>query len=68
MSSGEVINMEKIADDLSIFHTGLWLIPFFSCTRWSKVKVVVGVCAVMGVPLGIGMCFLCAYFMSCQLM
>ena len=28
MSSGEVINMEKIADDLSIFHTGLWLIFF----------------------------------------
>ena len=40
MSSGEVINMEKIADDLSIFHTGLWLILFSPALDGAKVKVV----------------------------
>ena len=39
MSSGEVINMEKIADDLSIFHTGLWLILFFPALDGAKLRL-----------------------------
>ena len=54
-ASAKVINIERSTDDLSIFHTGLWLIFFLGYKNE----------AIYNGKSGGEWNVLCAYFMSC---